>query len=109
MSPFAAGCTMLYLARMLGCPALLVTGSYLGAISHTLTALRALASESVVLLGVIVSESAASVGLAETAAAIRQYTAVPVLELPRLAPGVEPWRQAPELARPLLESRGTRL
>ncbi len=48
-------------------PALLVTGSYLGSISHTLTALEALQSKGVPVAGIVVSESARSgVSLAET-------------------------------------------
>lgn len=48
-------------------PALLVTGSYLGSISHTLTALEALQSKGIPVAGIVVSESAGSgVSLAET-------------------------------------------
>lgn len=48
-------------------PALLVTGSYLGSISHTLTALEALQARGIKVAGIVVSESAHSgVPLAET-------------------------------------------
>lgn len=51
----------------LNMPALLVTGSYLGSISHTLSALEALQTKGVPVAGVVVSESpASSVPLAET-------------------------------------------
>lgn len=57
MSPIADYATNLDLIVALDVPALLVTGSYLGAISHTLTALVALRDKNVPLLGVVVNES----------------------------------------------------
>ena len=66
-------------------PALLVTGSYLGTISHTLTALEALQSKDITIAAILVSESPAStVPLEETAAAIRDFARkIPVQILPR--------------------------
>lgn len=57
MTPIADYATNLDLAAELEIPVLLVTGSYLGAISHTLTALAAIRERSSPLLGVVVSES----------------------------------------------------
>lgn len=55
-------------------PALLVAGSYLGTISHTLTALVALAGRDCPVRAVVISESAVSpVPPEETAAAIRRF------------------------------------
>jgi dethiobiotin synthetase len=70
-------------------PALLVAGSYLGALSHTLTAVAALRSRSIEPIAVIVSESEQQpVPLSETAAAIRRFvTPVAVIALPRAARG----------------------
>jgi dethiobiotin synthetase len=70
-------------------PALLVAGSYLGTISHTLTALTALRHRHVTVLAIVVSESEqSSVPLDENAASIARFAGtVPVLILPRLAPG----------------------
>ncbi len=83
----------------LGIPALLVAGSYLGTLSHTLTARLALAGLGIPLQGIVVSESeTAPVPLAETIAALRRF--VPdtlIIGLPR-RPGAESWRDAPELA-----------
>jgi dethiobiotin synthetase len=80
-------------------PALLVAGSYLGTLSHTLTARLALADAGIPLHAIIVSESEASpVPLAETIAALGRFVAdVPILGLPR-RPGAESWRDAPELS-----------
>ena len=55
-------------------PALLVTGSYLGSISHTLTALEALQSKGIQIAGIVVSESVHStVPLDETVAALERF------------------------------------
>ena len=83
----------------LGIPAVLVAGSYLGTLSHTLTARLALADASIPLRAVVVSESeTAPVPLAETVAALRRFVEdAPILGLPR-RPGTESWREAPELS-----------
>ena len=72
---------------VLGIPLLLVTGSYLGTLSHTLTALDALASAGLQVRAVAVSESAGStVALDETVATLRRFAGnIPVIALPRLA------------------------
>lgn len=57
MSPLADGTTNLDLIADLGIPALLVTGSYLGAVSHTLTALSVLESRGLPVAALVVSES----------------------------------------------------
>lgn len=69
-------------------PALLVTGSYLGSLSHTLSACEALANAGVKLAGVVVNESEDStVPLAETKASLRHFLpAVPLAVLARNAP-----------------------
>jgi dethiobiotin synthetase len=69
----------------LGFPVLLVAGSYLGTLSHTLTAVAALRARGVEPVAVIVSESEAQpVPLEETAQTVRQFIApVAVAALPR--------------------------
>lgn len=57
MSPIAEDATGLDLMIALGLPTLLVGGSYLGAISHTLTAIETLRSRNLPILAVVVSES----------------------------------------------------
>jgi dethiobiotin synthetase len=55
-------------------PALLVTGTYLGTISHTLTAAEALLARGVHIAAIIINESEISpMPAAETAAAIRKF------------------------------------
>ena len=57
MSPVTRAATGLDWLKALGLPALLVSGSYLGAISHALTAIETLRAHGVALVGVAVSES----------------------------------------------------
>jgi dethiobiotin synthetase len=70
-------------------PALLVAGSYLGTISHTLTALGALRQRHVPVAAIVLSETeGSSVPLADNAASVARFArGVPVLALPLLAPG----------------------
>lgn len=80
-------------------PALLVAGSYLGTLSHTLTAATVLRARGIELAGLVLSESPESpVPLAETRAALLRFLGdVPCAEIPRLAPGPAPWENAPSL------------
>jgi dethiobiotin synthetase len=65
-------------------PMLLVAGSYLGTISHTLSALDTLERRGVKVPWVVVSETAGSaVGLEQTVAAIQRFTSSGVVALPR--------------------------
>jgi dethiobiotin synthetase len=60
MSPITYDALNLDLIKMLRCPAILVTGSYLGALNHTLTALEALKTHKVDVKAVILNENAES-------------------------------------------------
>lgn len=73
MVPLDARRTVLDWMAALGCPALLVTGSYLGTLSHTLTALSALRSAGVPVAGIVVNESAKSIPLEELAASLAAH------------------------------------
>ena len=84
-------------------PALVVAGSYLGTISHTLTTLTAIRGRGVPIAGLVISESPESpVPLSETAETIDRHGGpVPTVLVPRLPPDPFPWRGAPPLACPL--------
>jgi dethiobiotin synthetase len=100
MTPIDGCRTGLDLIRDLGYPVILVTGSYLGALSHTLTALSVLRVSDLPVQGLIVSESEASAGLADTVESLRQFGAVDIrlYTLPRLTGSDEDkWRAAPSL------------
>lgn len=81
--------TVLDWMASLGVPALLAAGSYLGTISHSLTALAALRARGVAVAAIIVSETQGStVPLPDTVASVARFAApVPVVALPLLAPG----------------------
>jgi dethiobiotin synthetase len=84
MSPLDDDHTMLDLVAALGQPSVLVAASYLGAISHTLTALRALASVGHAPDVIVVSESAGEhPSFAQTCADIARLSGVRVLAAPR--------------------------
>ncbi len=100
MSPIDESHTFLDLIAALGYPAILVSGSYLGAISHTLTAICALKGREVPVRGVVVSESECSAGLVETAESLQRLAGpdLSLLTLPRIPDGGDPkWRLADSL------------
>ena len=77
----------------------MVLGSYLGAISHGLTALGALAARAIPIAGIIVNESHESpVDLAETVDNFRRFgPGHGIIAVPRIAPGPNPWLHVPDL------------
>jgi dethiobiotin synthetase len=88
MVPLDAEHTVLDWIAALAAPALLVVGSYLGTLSHSLTAVGALRQRGVDIAGIVVSESQEQpVPAAETAATLARFVpGVPVRLLPRAAP-----------------------
>jgi len=92
MVPIDERHTVLDWIEALGYPAVLVTGSYLGAISHALTALDVLLAHGVTLRGIVVSESVEQpVPLIETAATIGRHAhGTVVVPLPRLLEDTAP-------------------
>jgi dethiobiotin synthetase len=83
MVPLDGERTVLDVMMALRLPLILVTGSYLGTISHTLTALDSLFRRDMNVLAVIVSETPGStVPLEDTVAEIARF-AEPVVGLPR--------------------------
>ena len=70
-------------------PVLLVVGSYLGTLNHTLTAFHAVEARGLIVAGIVISESLDSpVLLSETRTTLLRFVGnVPVLVLPRLGSG----------------------
>ena len=99
MAPVTDEATVLDWLAALEAPAILVSGSYLGSISHLLTAASAMIERAVPISGVVVSESRDQpVPLAETCATIAGFLPhLPVLAIPRLAPADRPWEAVPDL------------
>lgn len=101
MSPLNHRHTMLDVMEALAWPTIVVGGSYLGAISHTLTALEALQARRVKVAALVLSESDRStVSLQDTADALEKFIPahIPVVKLPRLHGKDELWRLAPPLS-----------
>ncbi len=98
MVPLTERETVLDWMAALGAPCLLVVGSYLGTISHTLTAAGTLAARGLDISAIVISESEESpVPVAETASTIQRFLPdLRIAAVPRL-PGAKPWRAAPDL------------
>ncbi len=90
MVPIDAKRTVLDWMAALNIPLLLVVGGYLGAISHTLTALDVLAQRRLKIAAIVVSESErGTVELDDTVASIARFSNdVDVIGLPRLPGGI---------------------
>ncbi len=74
MSPIACDALNIDLIAALACRAILVGGSYLGAINHTLTALAALRSRSISVRCLVVNETmGSSVDFGETLASLARF------------------------------------
>ncbi len=98
MSPLTDGETNLDMIAALGAPVLLVAGSYLGTISHVLTALVALHGAGARVAALVMSESLDAPDLIQTADALRPFLDDAPLFL---APRGESWN-AGDLADHLL-------
>jgi dethiobiotin synthetase len=84
MSPLTDTATNLDLMAALGAPVLLVIGSYLGALSHALTALVALRTRGLAVAAVVMSESENAPDLDQTGASLRAFERqAPVFLAPR--------------------------
>lgn len=108
MVPLDPGHTLRELMAVLGIPVVLVAGSYLGALSHTLTALAALREAGIVPAMIVLNESADStVSLDDATASLAPHLgAVPLFVLRRDdAAGLE--RLADLLARSAIAGLAT--
>jgi dethiobiotin synthetase len=96
MSPINDAETMLDLALAFKVPAIFVSGSYLGAISHALTGLAVLQAAGVPTPLVLVNETPGSiVDLLETATALEDHADVQTVVVPRA--GTVNWARASSL------------
>jgi dethiobiotin synthetase len=86
MSPLTDDATNLDLMLALDLPVLLVAGSYLGTVSHVLTALEVIRSRGLTVAAIVMSESLDAPDLAQTADMLRTFeTRAPLILAPRSA------------------------
>ncbi len=99
MAPLTNEATVLDWMAALGLPAILVGGSYLGSISHTLSAAAVMIERAIPIAGVVLSCSADQpVPLAESSAAVAGFLPhLPVIEVPRIFQCPRPWEAVPDL------------
>lgn len=87
--------------QALGWPVILVCGTYLGAISHTLSALEILKNRNIPVKALVISESeSASVTMDETASMLELFVppAIPVIKILRQPAHPQSWKQWPPLS-----------
>ncbi|MEI9994671.1 MAG: dethiobiotin synthase [Rhizomicrobium sp.] len=85
MVPLDARVTVLDWMRALNIPLIVVAGSYLGSISHTLTALEVIARAKLKVAALVVNDSGdGAVPLDETVSTLRRFVGVPTVTLPRV-------------------------
>ncbi|MDA7978400.1 MAG: dethiobiotin synthase [Pirellulales bacterium] len=111
MAPINPRQTMLDWMDGIGWPVVLVMGNYLGALSHTLTAIETLKSRNISLHSLVVSESHTSnVPFEDTIACMRSFVpeAIQIMSIPRILAEGELWRTAPPLLS-LITGSGTAL
>jgi dethiobiotin synthetase len=90
MAPIDDSHTVLDWMIALKLPLVVVTGSYLGTISHTLTALDTLRRHDLAIKAVVVNETPdGTVTLADTVESLSRFVdGVPIVPLPRLPAGI---------------------
>lgn len=92
MSPLTDTATNLDLMVALNLPVLLVAGSYLGTVSHALTALEVIRARGLTVAALVMSESLDAPDLVQTADMLRAFeTETPLI----LAPRSETWDATP--------------
>ncbi|HTP77747.1 MAG TPA: dethiobiotin synthase [Rhizomicrobium sp.] len=86
MVPLDGAHTVLDWARALGLPLIVVTGSYLGSISHTLTTLKVAADAGLAVAALVVNETGdGAVPLDETVATMKRFApGIPVATIARV-------------------------
>jgi dethiobiotin synthetase len=78
MTPINDSKTFLDLIEQVNIAAILVTGSYLGSISHTLTAITALESRNIIIDRIIINESQDGVDIFETKKTLSNFTDIKI-------------------------------
>ena len=101
MAPLTEKHTMLDWMVALNWPVILVGGTYLGSLSHTLTALETLRVQGLSIKAVIINESEGStVTLMDTIDELTHFMppGVPLVKIPRLRAQAEMWQHVPHIS-----------
>ncbi len=79
MSPISKNHTVLDWISVLSMPTLIVAGTYLGSITHTLTCLFVLQKNNIPIMGIVLNETQNStISMDETKRSLMQFTQVPI-------------------------------
>jgi len=101
MAPLSERHTMLDWMVTLNWPVILVVGTYLGALSHTLTAIEVLRSRGLTLQALVISESLYdSVSLDDTATTLEKFLpkTIPIVKIPRVGTREDDWKYVPPIS-----------
>jgi dethiobiotin synthetase len=100
MTPINNHSTVADWMAALGWPAIMVTGSYLGALSHTLAALEVLQNRGVPVKALVISESEAGVRMEDTIATLEKFLLkpIPIVKIPRVARSGDYWKHVPPIS-----------
>ncbi|MCE3233640.1 MAG: bioD [Rickettsiaceae bacterium] len=82
MVPLNSKKTIADLIKKLQIPVILVAGSYLGSISHTLTAITTLKSYDIIINRIIISQSKDCAGKNEMIETLQNFTNIPIILVP---------------------------
>lgn len=106
MVPLNHTSTVLDVMQALDYQIIIVAGTYLGAMSHTLTAVRVLEQAGLKLHALVLNESEESpVSPDEMQASLKPFISTPMHIVPRLPPQADVWRAMPPLAHLLHKGR----
>ena len=102
--PLAGERTVADWIAALDIPCMVVAGSYLGSLSHTIATLEAMRARELRIARVVINASTAEgLPVDDTAAALAPFLGtIPVSRLPRIDVPEQRWRQAPEIPVPEL-------
>ena len=91
MVPINNEYTVMDWIKAIEAPVILVVGSYLGSLSHSLTAIKCLISKKIKIIGIVINESENQpMSQEETASTIKNFTqSIPIIIFPKIKKGVK--------------------
>ncbi len=97
MVPINNDKTVLDLIKQLKIPAILVAGTYLGSINHTLLSINAMNQAGIKIQAIILSQSSECAGLDETYRTLRNFTDTKIITIPYLEESINIWDKVPDI------------